>query len=170
MLNVGSAIESIFTTNSRNHQGTTVATERINWFLGETKPIYAPGDLNESEEDPHITVGDIVNAWYNVRNHLAHGDRIPGSYFMQEARHGLGGGVNAMELLIEAASFIIRSTLLKILRDGLSQHFVDAAAAEAYFDTNGLTNSKIRARRDVAISGAITPLFKNAQSPAPNKL
>jgi hypothetical protein len=147
----GSAIESIFTTNSRNHQGTTVATERIKWFLGENTSIYAPGDLTEFDDDPHITVGDMVKAWYNVRNHLAHGDRIPDIYFMQEARHAIGGAVNAMEFLIEGASFLIRSSLLKILRDGLLHHFVDAAAAESYFDANNLTNSKIRARQDAAV-------------------
>jgi hypothetical protein len=145
-----SAIESIFTTNNRNHQGTAVATERIKWFLGENTSIYAPGDLNEFEADPHITVGDIVNALYNVRNHLAHGDRIPDLYFSQEARVGLNGGVNIMEVLVEAASLIIRTSLLKILRDGLTKHFTDASAAEAYFDANNLTNSKIRKRQHAA--------------------
>jgi hypothetical protein len=80
-----SAIESIFTTNSREHQGTTVATERIKWSLGDNTSIYAPGDLTEFEADPEITVGDIVNAFYNVRHHLAHGDRIPDLYFLQSA-------------------------------------------------------------------------------------
>jgi hypothetical protein len=146
-----SAIESIFTTNSRNHQGTAVATERIKWFLGANTSIYAPGDLNEFEADPRITVGDIVDALYNVRNHLAHGDRIPDLYFLQRARDGLNGGVVIMEVLVEAASFIIRSSLLKILRDGLTNHFMDASAAEAYFDANSLTNSKIRARQHAAV-------------------
>jgi hypothetical protein len=145
-----SAIESIFTTNSRNHQGTAVAAERIKWFLGENTSIYPPGDLTEFEADPHIALGDIVNALYNVRNHLAHGDKIPDLYFLQSARDGLNGGVVAMEVLVEAASFIIRNSLLKILRDGLTNHFMGASAAEAYFDANGLTNSKIRARQHAA--------------------
>lgn len=145
-----SAIESLFTTNSRNHQGTMVAAERIKWFLGENTSIYAPGDLTEFEADPHITVGNIVNALYNVRNHLAHGDRIPDLYFQQETRRGLNGGVVMMEVLLEAASFIIRSSLLKVLRDGLTNHFTDANAAEAYFDANNLTNFKIRARPHAA--------------------
>jgi hypothetical protein len=149
-----SAIESLFTTNSRNHQGATVATERIKWFLGENTSIYSPGDLTEFEADPHITVGDAVNALYNVRNHLAHGDRIPDLYFLQEARRGLNGGVIIMEVLVEAASFIIRSSLLKILQDRLTNHFVDASAAEAYFDSNDLTNSKIRARQHAAALAA----------------
>ena len=51
------------------------------------------------------------------------------------------------DVLFEAQSLIIRATLLKILRDGLLDKFVDAKASEAYFDANGLTNSKIRARQ-----------------------
>jgi hypothetical protein len=133
-----SAIESIFTTNSREHQGTTVATERIKWFLGDATSIYAPGDLTEFVADPEITIGDIVNALYN--------DRILDVYFLQTAREGPNGGVGAMEVLVEAASFIIRSSLLKILRNGLTNHFIDASAAESYFDANNLTNSQIRGR------------------------
>src|SRR2546423_2688426 len=53
-----SAIESIFTTNSRNHQGSLVATERIKWFLGANSPIYPPGELSEFDPDPKLTVGD----------------------------------------------------------------------------------------------------------------
>jgi len=141
-----SAIESVFTTNSREHQGTTVATERIKWFLGDNTSIYAPDDLTEFVADPEITIGDILHALYNVRNHLAHGDRIPDFYFLQTARDGLNGGVVARDVVLEAASFIIRSSLLKILREGLTRHFIDASAAESYFDANNLTNSQIRGR------------------------
>jgi hypothetical protein len=42
--------ESIFTTNSREHQGTTAAPERIKWFLGDNTSIYAPGDLEQAAE------------------------------------------------------------------------------------------------------------------------
>jgi hypothetical protein len=61
-----------------------------------------------------------------------------------------------MEVLVEAASFIIRGSLLKILRDGLTNHFIDANAAETYFDANNLTGSKIRARQH-AIALAARP-------------
>jgi len=147
-----SAIESIFTTKHKNHYGSAVATERIKWFIGAGTSIYAPGDLTEFEVDPNICVGDIVNAWYNVRNHLAHGDRIPDIYFHQSARHGLAGPVSVLEVLAEAASFIVRTSLLKILREGLTRHFEDAKSCEAYFDSNNLTNSKIATRRRAAHS------------------
>ena len=37
-----SAIESIYTSHSWEHQGSLVAKERIRWFLGGGSPIYAP--------------------------------------------------------------------------------------------------------------------------------
>jgi len=144
-----SAIESIFTTASRDHQGTAVATERIKWFLRENTSIYAPGDLTRFEPDPEISVGQIVNAIYNVRNHLAHGDRLPEFYLLEKARQGLGGPVVIRDVLLEAISFIVRMSLLKILREGLTNHFTSASAAEAYFDSNELTNSKIDRRRAI---------------------
>lgn len=69
-----SAIESIYTSNSGEHQGTTVATKRIKWFLGENTSIYAPDDLSEFEQDPGLSVGKIVDTLHNVRNFVAHGD------------------------------------------------------------------------------------------------
>ena len=39
---------------------------------------------------------------------------------------------------------------LKTDLDGLLDHFADATSAEAYFDANGFTNSKIRAREHAA--------------------
>ena len=127
-----SAVESIFTTHNREHQGTRVATARIKWFLGERTSIYAPGDLTRLLEDPTITVGNIVDDVYAVRNYLAHGDRIPDEYFNQMARQSFNGGVPRIEVLLEAVSFIIRTSLLKILRDGLLNHFQDAVSADAF--------------------------------------
>jgi hypothetical protein len=138
-----SAIESIYTTHNREHQGKRVATARIKWFLGENTPIYGPGDLTDPLRDPHITVGQIVGDLYDVRNYLAHGDRIPNPFFTDILRSGFNGGVARMDVLLEAASFIVRSTLLKVLRDRLLNHFTDASAAEAYFGPS-LTNSALR--------------------------
>jgi len=145
-----SAVESIYTTNSRDHQGTTVAAERIKWFLGENTSIYAPGDLCEFEEDPLLTVAQIAYALYNVRNFVAHGDRIPDLYFSNRLRNGLNGSGMFLDVLFEAQSFIIRTSLLKILREGLLDHFASAEASEAYFDAHDLTNRKIRARQRTA--------------------
>jgi hypothetical protein len=141
-----SAIESIYTTHNPDHQGKRVATSRIKAFLGETRSIYDPGDISDLLSDPHITVGQVVGDLYDVRNYLAHGDRIPDVFFQQQVRNGFNGPVMKMEMLLEAASFIVRASLLKIVRDRLLDHFRDAAAAEAYFGP-ALTNSGLRGVR-----------------------
>src|ERR1700674_2047242 len=109
-----SAIESIYTTHNREHQGKLLATTRINWFIGANTSIYAPGDLGEFVQDPRITVGQTVDDLYDLRNFIAHGDRVPDQYFRDDLRQGLGGGVKRCEVLLEAASFIVRTSLLKI--------------------------------------------------------
>jgi hypothetical protein len=140
-----SAIESIYTSHNREHQGSLVAASRIKWFPGENSSIYAPGDVSSLLEDPHITVGQIVRDLYELRNYVAHGDRIPDTYFRSTLRQGFNGGVTKREVLLEAASFIIRSSLLRILRENLLDHFAGADSAEAYFGAEGLTRAALQA-------------------------
>ncbi|MBZ5681454.1 MAG: hypothetical protein LAO24_15245 [Acidobacteriia bacterium] len=140
------AIESIYTSHHQEHMGSLVARERIKWFLGASTSIYAPGDISTLLPQPAISVGEIVNDLYKVRNFIAHGDRIPDSFFSDARRHGFNGRVPTFEVLLEAASFIVRSSLLKILRDQLLDNFADAAPAEAYFGKAGLTRSELRRR------------------------
>jgi hypothetical protein len=142
-----SAIESIYTSHNWEHKGGLVAKERIKWFLGENTSIYPAGELNRFVVDPHITVGDIVDRLYEVRNFLAHGDRVPEAFFQDILRRGMQGGINALGVLAEAQSFIIRISLLRILRDGLLNHFADAAPSEAYFGAQGLTRRALQARQ-----------------------
>jgi hypothetical protein len=139
-----SAIESIYTSNSWEHRGSLVATSRIKWFLGHETHIYPPDELNELLQDPGITVGGVIYDLYRMRNFVAHGDRIPDSYFNEHPRAGIAGEVSKAEILVEAASFIIRRTLLKILEDRLWDHFRDAALAEAYFGAQGFTKTRLR--------------------------
>lgn len=127
------------------HQGSLVATSRIKWFIGGNTSIYGPGDISSLLDDPHITVGQVTSDLYEMRNLVAHGDRIPDRYFTEILRQGINGGVQKREVLLEAASFIIRASLLKILRDGLLNHFSDTDPAEAYFSAHGLTRSALRA-------------------------
>jgi hypothetical protein len=145
-----SAIESIYTSHHWEHQGSLVATSRIRWFLGARTSIYAPGDISNLLQDPHITVGAIVDDLYEMRNYPAHGDRIPDRFFREVLRYGFNGQVHKREVLFEAASFIIRTSLLKILRDNLLHHFADAGSAEAYFNAQNLTKSALRAQARVA--------------------
>jgi len=139
-----SAIESIYTSHEWEHQGALVATSRIKWFLGANTSIYAPGDLSDLLHDPGITIGQIVADLYELRNFIAHGDRIPNHYFTDRLREGFEDSVSRAEVLVEAASFIVRTSLIKILRDGLLSHFADAAPAEVYFRAQGLTRTPLQ--------------------------
>jgi hypothetical protein len=139
-----SALEALFTSQSREHQGSLVAKERIKWFLGERTSIYDPGDIpNFIHPQPNITVGAVVDDLYTVRNFVAHGDRVPDRFF-QRKREGVGEELSVLQVLTEALSFIIRKTMLRILQGNLLQHFADAASSEAYFGTAGLTKAAIR--------------------------
>ena len=143
-----SAIEALYTSHSLDHQGKLVATERIKWFLGPHTPIYEPGDIPDFIlNQPNITVADVVDKVYEVRNYIAHGDIVPNDYFVTTMREGVAGDVATIEVLGEAASFIARQSLLRILRDGLLQHFENAATGDAYFAAQGLTKPILRKNR-----------------------
>lgn len=142
-----SAIESIYTSHHLNHQGSKVATARIKWFLGENTSIYGPGEISDLLTDPNITIGSVVDDLYKIRNYIAHGDRIPDRYLRETVRDSFGGSVSVYAMLFEAQSCIIRTSLLRILRDGLLSHFADASSAEAYFGAQGLTRDKLIPRK-----------------------
>lgn len=140
-----SAIESLYTSNSNEHRGSLVAKERIKWFLGESNSIYPKGELSSYETDPKITVGSIIGPMYTVRNFLAHGDRIPDMYFKNSLRTDINSEpLNVLTVLFEGMSFIIRNSLLKILRDGLHNCFAGARESEAYFGSAGLAKTAIK--------------------------
>jgi hypothetical protein len=152
-----SAIESIYTSHDRNHQGSLVASSRIKWFIGEDTSIYAPGDISDLLQNPGITVGQIIGDLYEVRNFIAHGDKLPDSYFKNILRTGLAGGVVQLEVPLEAASFIIRTSLLKILRDNLLIYFADAAPAERFFGAQKLTKSELRSAKTASAKSMYGP-------------
>jgi len=138
-----SAIESLFTSHNADHKGSRVAKARIRWFLGDNAPIYPLGGWPNTIPASELKVIDIVDDLYEMRNHLAHGDKLPDKFLTTCPREGINGGVKLAEVLSEAASFVVRESLMKILREGLLDHFADAAPAEAYFRAQGLTNSQL---------------------------
>jgi hypothetical protein len=133
-----SAIEALYTSHTRGNQGKRVATNRIRAFLGPETPIYEPGDVPDLIlEQPKLTVDEVVEAVYDVRNYIAHGEVIPDKYFVTPMRDGIDGDVSTIEVLGEAASFIVRESLLRILKNNLLEHFRDGTTANAYFSRRG---------------------------------
>jgi len=136
-------IDGIYTSQTRDHNGKLVATERIKYFLGPTTRIYEPGDLQSFIPDCALTVADIIGDLYTIRNYIAHGERIPDKWFSKVARQGLNGNINWVEMLVEAASFILRASILRIIESGLFKEFESSKATERYFGKLGLTKSKL---------------------------
>jgi hypothetical protein len=78
---------------------------------------------------------------YEVRNAIAHGDKVPDRFFAQIYS---GYEITArLTILEEAASFIVRASLLKILKNNLLGHFRGGPESQAYFAANGLIRSKL---------------------------
>ena len=148
-----SAVEAIFTSRDWEHRGSLVAKERVKWFLGANTSIYEPGDIPDFVPQLNITIGDVVDDLYRVRNLIAHGDRIPDEFFQRQMRQGLNGALNVLAVLNEAVSFIVRKSLLRVIQDNLLDHFASAGAAENYFALAGLTLSGIRQRQRQQVPG-----------------
>jgi hypothetical protein len=138
-----SAIEAIFTsqTSDREHSGGKVAKARVKWFLGPSTRIYAPGDVPSFAPQPEPMIADVIDDLYEVRNCVAHGDKVPDK-FLVRASTGYEN-TNRLATLEEAASFIVRASLLKILKNNLLIHFKGGAESESYFKANGLIRSKL---------------------------
>jgi hypothetical protein len=141
-----SALESLFTSKTpgawREHSGSMVASERIKFLLGANTPIYPPGELTSLLPNPGLTIEKTIGEIYCLRNHIAHGDKVP-DYYFQNGRLDFEGQLARFAVLTEAISFIVRQSLLKILKDGLLSHFEDSASSEAYFSSKALTKSAL---------------------------
>lgn len=152
-----SALESIFTSRSPEHKGSLVAKERVKWFLGPNTSIYGPGDLPSFEPQTKITIADVIDDLYELRNCLAHGEKTADRFFVDK-RISFDESLNVIGVLHEAISFIIRESLLRILEDDLLNHFANGPASESYFGAAGLTDSQIRQKQ----KSALTPQPKSA--------
>jgi hypothetical protein len=85
-----------------------------------------------------------VDDLYELRNIIAHGDKTPDKYF-EAARAEYGEVVTLAEALMEAASRIIRASLLRILEENLLKHFAGGPASEAFFGAQRLTKTLLYA-------------------------
>ncbi len=152
-------LEALYTTPDSEHSGRLVATERVKSFLGADTNIYEPGDVPSYLPQPNITVGEIVDDIYKLRNYVVHGERVPDEFFAL-CREGVNGQVNRASVLLEALSFILRKSVLRVLRDKLLEEFKDRAASRRYWRALSLTRSRLVGREAVlrALRNADRPL------------
>jgi hypothetical protein len=127
-----SAIDAIYSSQELTNSNTQKS--RIKRFLGSRICIYEPGDIPQSlPQAPDITIKRVIEPIYQVRNCIAHGDRIPQKFLSETWRPGLNGSLNAMSVLDEAVSMISRKSLLKILQQNLIEHFKSSETADSFF-------------------------------------
>ncbi len=143
-----SALEALFTSQNpnRQHSGSRVAKERIKEVLGPATSVYPPGELSSLSPDPNLTVAVVLDEIYCLRNHIAHGDKTPAYYYQATGRHDVDRHLARIDMLMENVSFVVRQSLLKIMKDNLLVHFRDAASSDAYFDGLQLTRKGIEKR------------------------
>jgi len=128
-----SAIEAIF--SSKRHKGSGVVKQRIGEFLGLDTCIYEPGDIpSYRPQATEVTIGKMLEYIYDVRNCLAHGDKLPDQLFKEILREGVSGELNIIAVVDESVSFIVRKSLRKIFGEDLIEHFKDSDSADKYFN------------------------------------
>lgn len=131
-----SAIEALYGDNEY------AATARIYAFFGNKRledgyrrPIYENNDIPSCyapTPDCIHTLGKMVPLIYKVRNASAHGQRVRDTHFIPVA-HPFGQSVSEIDVLAEAATFIIRKTVIGILQQGLREKFKDRDAQESFW-------------------------------------
>lgn len=106
-------------------------------------PTQAKGGLEWATPPSTLTIGEVIRDIYCLRNNIVHGDKIPDHYYAEEGRKYFESSINKADMLMEAISFIIRRSLLKILKERLVPHFADGPASERYFTAKKLTKSEL---------------------------
>ena len=95
--------------------------------------------------NPNIAVEDIIGEISCLRNHIAHGDKIP-DYYFTHGRDDFNEPLPRVMLVIEAISFLVRRSILKIMKDGIVPHFRDDASLGAYYAAKQLTKSDLQSK------------------------
>jgi hypothetical protein len=131
-----SAIEALYGSSE------DAAMARIYAFFGNKNlvdgykcSIYEKGDIpsyfDPTPESLH-RLGKMVPLIYDVRNASAHGQKVPDLHFIP-VPHPLGPGVVGIDALAEAATFIIRKTVIEVLKHGWRDRFKDRSAREDFW-------------------------------------
>ena len=92
------------------------------------------------------TLGEVLPLIYEVRNSAAHGQKVADLHF-KSVSHPFEGDALLLDVLAEAATFIIRKTVTEILKRDIRDHFKDRDAREAFWLYKyGLNNRQSKKR------------------------
>jgi hypothetical protein len=128
-----SALHALYSSNNDK------ITQRVKGFLGADTLVYDPADRPEFEflQPSSLTIGDLIEDMNEVRNCVAHGRRIANKFFTAK-RKGLNGDVTSIQVLEDALGFVIRESLLQILKSNLMEHFKSEQTVSTYWKGRGL--------------------------------
>ena len=144
------AIESLY----GNNEDAVIA--RIYAFFGNKemadgmrRSIYEKGDVPSCfplvPANDH-TLGEAIPLIYKVRNESAHGQNVPDPRFAWVS-HPLDCSVCLLDVLAEAVTFVIRKTIIEVLRRGLRDKFKDRNSREEFWLLEyGLNNKQSKKR------------------------
>jgi hypothetical protein len=151
-------IESLYTETDDEHAGQLVIKERLKRLVGTDTPVYEPGDVPSFLTQPEQTVAGVVDAIYELRNYVMHGQRVPEVFYIQDGRQGVEGPLRRVEELLEALSFLLRKSIQLALDPNTAENFKDDNSRRVYFAP--LTKTKLLRRRDIVnyLSSRNTPV------------
>jgi hypothetical protein len=108
-------IESLFATDA-DHVSESSVTRSIDRAVGLKTDIYEHSAIREIMPNLSVEVGKLVADLFHVRNLFVHGQWIPSDWKSKYVRTGLSGdSIHYVDVLREAASFILRQALLEHL-------------------------------------------------------
>lgn len=139
-------LDALFTSTEWKSRGREVAVDRICNFLGGRFKIYAeePSPLG-SMSLPDITVANVLDDMYKLRNDFAHGTWPDKKWAGKVCRRSKDGSrdIAYAEVLAEAASVCLRGCLRKILAEGqLVEMFSEKAQMNSHFASKGFVRRK----------------------------
>ena len=122
-------LEALFT--SATYHGAPVVIHRIRQFLGSKTRVYEQADFHIGVSVPSLTLKNVLQDIYTVRNRLAHGEWIPGEFL---SRPGYPGGAKSYaDILVEATGIVLRLALTRIFKESLLETFGDKDKLDRYF-------------------------------------
>ena len=116
---------------------------------GYETSIYEQGDIPSCyslTSNNNHTLGEVLPLIYEVRNSAAHGQKVADPNFVP-VPHPFGGTAPLLDVLAEAATFIIRKSVVAILSRGICEEFTDREARERFWlNQYGLDNRQSKKR------------------------
>ena len=133
------ALDAMFT--SARHWGSDLAIRRIQHLIGRDVRIYEQKDFPSYMGVPSLTVEQVARDIYKLRNKFAHGEWVPKEVLDRPGYSGKAGEqLNYADVLLEATGIILRTSLIKILKENLLEVFRSKDALDWYFSRAGLIN------------------------------